>query len=198
MTLRAAFGTLISALLLSACVTINIYFPAAQAKEAADRIVEDILQAAPAPAPAYQGSSLPASRPLAWMGRLLDLLVPPAHAAQPDFAVDSPAIRKAQASLKARLPALAPYFAQGAVGLARDGRVAPRDPAAVPLRERGRVNDLVQQDNADRDRLYQAIAQANGHPEWEPDIRSVFARTWIEKAEPGWWYQNAAGSWVRK
>ena len=36
-------GIGISALLLAACVTINIYFPAAQAEQAAELIVEDIL-----------------------------------------------------------------------------------------------------------------------------------------------------------
>ena len=43
-----------------------------------------------------------------------------------------------------------------------------------------------------------AIAKANGHPEWEPDVRNTFARTWIEEAATGWWYQNAAGKWQQK
>ncbi len=46
----------------SACVTINIYFPAAAAEKAADRIIDEVWQlregaaAAPAPGPA-QGES---------------------------------------------------------------------------------------------------------------------------------------------
>lgn len=32
---------------LAGCVTINIYFPAAAAEKAADRIIDDILQIAP-------------------------------------------------------------------------------------------------------------------------------------------------------
>ncbi|MBQ7626804.1 MAG: hypothetical protein IJS87_07110 [Rhodocyclaceae bacterium] len=35
------------ALLLAACVTINIYFPAAAAEKAADKIIDDIWQTAP-------------------------------------------------------------------------------------------------------------------------------------------------------
>ena len=38
-----AFG----ALALAACVTINIYFPAAAAERAADRIIDEILQTKP-------------------------------------------------------------------------------------------------------------------------------------------------------
>lgn len=33
-----------SALMLAACVTINIYFPAAAAEKAADRIIEEVWQ----------------------------------------------------------------------------------------------------------------------------------------------------------
>jgi hypothetical protein len=44
-----------AAALLGACVTINIYFPAAAAEKAADRIIEEIYQARkdapPKPAP---------------------------------------------------------------------------------------------------------------------------------------------------
>ena len=38
---------LLAALALSACVTINIYFPAAAAEKAADKIIDDIWQTAP-------------------------------------------------------------------------------------------------------------------------------------------------------
>jgi len=39
---------LLSALLLGACVTINIYFPAAAAEKAADEIIKDIQKTVPA------------------------------------------------------------------------------------------------------------------------------------------------------
>ncbi len=35
---------LVSAILLPACVTINIYFPAAAAEKAADKIIDDVWQ----------------------------------------------------------------------------------------------------------------------------------------------------------
>ena len=53
---RIAFGAVVSGTLLAAgCVTINIYFPAAAAEKAADRIIDEVWQlkgATPAPAPA--------------------------------------------------------------------------------------------------------------------------------------------------
>ncbi|HFC54154.1 MAG TPA: DUF1318 domain-containing protein, partial [Gammaproteobacteria bacterium] len=45
---------------------------------------------------------------------------------------------------------------------------------------------------------YREIARANGHPEWEPEIRATFARVWAEEARPGYWYQDAQGRWHRR
>ena len=42
----------LSALALSACVTINIYFPAAAAEKAADKIIEEVWQTEQAKKPA--------------------------------------------------------------------------------------------------------------------------------------------------
>ena len=188
---------------LAACVTINIYFPAAQAEEAAERIVDDILgnekQGKEKPdTEKKQGASL--ERPMLQQlaGTLLDVLIPTAHAAQPDFNASSPAIRKLQASMKQRNSALVPHYSSGAVGFTRDAMIAVRDAEAISLRDRNRVESLVRAENRDRSALYQAIAEANGHPEWEPEIRATFARTWVDRASGGWWYQNSSGKWVRK
>jgi len=196
-------GSLALLLFLSACVTINIYFPAAQAQEAAERIVEDILEKVPAkpeiktPAAEDEGAALERGEAHHWLGAVLDFLVPSAHAGQPDFSVDSPEIRKIQASLKRRHGALAPHYRSGAVGLTNNGLVKLRDPDAVSLRDRNKVKKLVAAENRERNALYTAIAKANGHPEWKKDVQKVFARTWIDKAEKGWWYQGKRG-WVQK
>jgi uncharacterized protein YdbL (DUF1318 family) len=136
--------------------------------------------------------------PIAWNQLVLDFFIPMAHAAQPNFSVDSPEIRHLQSGLKKRHGALAPFFRSGAIGLTQDGRVAVRDAKAVSLRDRKRLEQLVAQENSDRNALYRAIAKANGHPEWENDVRAVFAKTWIDKAEGGWWYRKSNGQWARK
>jgi hypothetical protein len=46
--------------------------------------------------------------------------------------------------------------------------------------------------------LYREIARANGHPEWEKDIRKTFARVWVQEAGRGYWYQDARGQWRQK
>lgn len=216
----------LASLLFAACVTINVYFPAAAAERAADQIIDQVTGSSGSAAPqGWQQSTPPQAAPNepatslqpsreradveAWgaagaalrvtAARLLEAVVPAAHA-QADANVDisSPEIRAVTASMTARFEQLEAYFASGAVGLTEDGLVEIRDVSAVPLAERATVKRLVAEDNKDRNTLYAEIARANGHPEWEPDIRRIFARRWVERgAKPGWWYQQG-GSWRQK
>jgi uncharacterized protein YdbL (DUF1318 family) len=118
--------------------------------------------------------------------------------AQANLEINTPAIAAIQGSMQGRHGQLAPLFASGAVGLTRDGNVALRDANAVPLAQRAQANSLIAAENQDRAALYREIARANGKPEWENDIRNTFGQRWIEKAQPGWYYQNATGAWQRK
>lgn len=193
-------ATLASLFLLAACVTINIYFPAAAAEKAAERIVDEIIgPVTEQPASDDKGSALDQQPPiLARAGSaVLDFLIPPAQAAQPDFNVNTPAIRKLQASMKRRHGQLAPHYGSGAIGFTNKALLQLRDASAVPLKDRNKVKKLVAAENDDRNALYREIAKANGHPEWEKDVRATFAKTWGKKAQRGWWYQGPGG-WKQK
>lgn len=188
--------TLLALFLCAACVTINVYFPAAAAEKAADRIIDDVWdQGAPRPG----GTAVPPQSNVPWrfMVAVLERLIPAAQAAQPDIDISSPEVQRVKASLEARFSSLKPYLDSGAVGLTGDGLVAVRDPNAVPLAQRNAVKALVADENRDRMALYQQIANANGQPQWAGQIQSVFAQRWVAKAEPGWWYQDASG-WKQK
>lgn len=198
---------LIGAVLAAGCVTINVYFPAAAAEKAADRIIEDIWGkqpqggAAPAPGndkttPAKPTSGLtPALQHFA--AGALNFVLPVAHA-QADIDISSPAVQQIKGALEARHGQLAAHYTSGAVGLTGTGDVAIRDPNLIPLPQRNAVKKLVADDNADRAALYREIAAANGHPEWEADIRATFAKRWVDKAAKGWYYQDAGGIWTQK
>ncbi|MDX1697645.1 MAG: YdbL family protein [Thiohalobacterales bacterium] len=189
-------------LLVTACVTINVYFPAEAAVKAADRIILDVYgetpdatkqpEAAPATEPA---SSLP-SAPAPVAVHILNWLVAPAHA-EADISIDTPAIRQLKARMEQRHRQLAAHYSSGAVGMTGDGRITLRDQKLVPLKDRNTVNSLVAEENRDRDALYTEIARANGHPEWEGEIRETFARRWVANARSGWWYQDG-GAWKQK
>lgn len=194
-------GAAAGCLALAACVTINVYFPAAAAEEAADRIIRDVWgeDDAKKPEGKEQSSIAVPSRSLlaSALEGTLDLIVPAAHA-QADIDISSPAIRALTASMKARAGDLEPFLDSGAVGLTSDGLIELRDANSVPLADRNRVRKLVTDENADRNSLYREIASANGHPEWESDIRSTFAARWIANAKAGWYYKRAGGDWTKK
>lgn len=117
--------------------------------------------------------------------------------AAPDLDVNTPAISALKSSMQARHASLAPHYASGAIGLTGNGLIAVRDATALPLKDRQGINGLVAAENNDRTALYKEIANGNGHPEWEGEIRSTFASRWVDKAQAGWYYQNSTG-WVKK
>ncbi|AFI84216.1 YdbL family protein [Methylophaga nitratireducenticrescens] len=186
-------------LMLISCVTINIYFPAAAAEKAADRIIEDVWgrenpnQLQPTESE-DSSSALKQNMPLAM--QVLNWLVSPAQA-EANLNINSPAINALQAKMKQRHDKLHPFYQTGAVGLTNNGLITLRDASAVPLKDRNTVNTLIAEENQDRKALYAEIARANGHPEWESDIQETFARRWISNAAKGWWYQQG-GSWQQK
>lgn len=195
-------GLLASTLLLTACVTINIYFPAAQAEEAAREMVQDILgkEGTQETPKAGEDKSSSQEHPLIIKlgAGLLDFLIPAAQAAEPDFNVNTPEIRKLQAQMKSRTAALREYFANGAIGFTNNALVDIHDDAAIPLKERAKVKKMVEAENNDRNALYREIAKANSQPDWEPKIRETYARIWVDEASKGWWHQNAQGKWAQK
>ena len=114
-----------------------------------------------------------------------------------DLEVNTPGVNAIKQSMQARHAQLAAHYAGGAVGLTADGLVALRDAGAVPLAQRQAVNALVSAENNDRNALYAEIANANGHPEWQAEIRGTFAQRWIQRAQAGWWVQSG-GAWKQK
>lgn len=227
--MRRLLGIPAAAVLLTACVTINVYFPAAEAREAAKEFVENVIsddtraqppqaqppqaqpsqeqppqQQPPRPAEGDGGGMAMQLRPaqenlLARIDLLSLVGIGTAHAqSQPDITLKTPAIQAIQARMASRFDSqLRAGFDAGALGFASDGTIVVRDASKLALKDRVAVNQAVADDNRDRKAVYREVAVANGHPEWEPQIREVFARQWIASARPGWWYQSG-GAWKQK
>ena len=187
--------------LLSACVTINVYFPAAAAEKAADKIIEDVWGNDASKAGNKRSELHSGERAervlLAAADAVIELLVPTANA-QADLNIATPVVKQLTQSMEGRHAQLKKYYDSGAVGLTRDGLIEVRDQNAIALPERNGARKLVADENADRANLYREIASANGHPEWETDIRKTFAERWIERASAGWFVQDDSGQWKKK
>ena len=190
---RVGFFCLI---LLAACVTVNIYFPAAEVQKAADKIVGDVTgEGEKPPAPAKPGGS-------SWLEplRVPGVSLGPSTAyAQVNVNVSTPAIRAVRESMRNTFRQMKPYYEKAVVGETNNGFVEVRDTAGLDLKEQAQVRQLVEQQNKDRTSLYREIQAANKYPpEILPQIQKIFANSWREKSHPGWWIQNDAGQWIKK
>ena len=155
-------------------MTINVYFPAAAAEKAADRIIEDIWGPEKEPKPEGNEQTLDRPRSRATVAALsgaLDFVIPAAHA-QADIDISSPAIRALDRVDEGRAGELDPFFSSGAIGLTSDGLVEIRDANAVALADRNRLRKLVSRRqrrpqfalSRDRDRE-RPPGMGSGHPQ---------------------------------
>ena len=182
--------------LITACVTVNIYFPAAAVERAADQIVKETWGGPNEPAPKGQPrSSFPATR-----GSTLGFsFTGHAYAQDADINVSNPAIRALKDSIKNRSESFKPFMDRGNVGIKQDGLLTVRTTDGLSLKERAEVQQLVEAENRDRESLYVEIAKANNiKMDAVPKIKQIFARSWTEQAKSGWWVQDAQGNWKKK
>jgi uncharacterized protein YdbL (DUF1318 family) len=188
---------ILGAFFVSACVTVNIYFPAAAVERAAEQIVKETWGGPGEPAQAPpKPQSINRFSPL----RVASLnFVSEASAQEPDINVSNPAIRALKDSIKQRSNAIKPYMDRGNIGIGQDGLLRIRSTDGLNLKERAETQQLAEAENRDRDALYAEIAKANNiSKENVPKIKNIFAKTWVDQAQPGWWLQDSQGNWKKK
>lgn len=193
---KAFFSALAAVVLIGSCVTINIYFPAAAVEKAAEKIIEETWgEQEPA-----REEKAPESKNEQYF-KLSRAAVGPstAYAQEADINVTTPAIRALKESMKQNAESIKPYLEQGVVGIGNDGLLVIRTPEKLKLKEKAGLTRIVDKENSDREALYIEIAKANNFGrERVQDIKKIFAGSWLEKAQVGWFIQNANGTWTKK
>jgi len=179
-------------LFVSACVTINVYFPAAEAEDAAAKIVNKIIGD-------EETSDKPVEQnPQSFNFNPLSFFISSAQA-EVNINISSPAIVEITNRLKDRYDSqLKAFLDGGVIGFTNQGFVELIDKKAISLKQRLLVKKLVADENRDRKALYRELAIANGHPDWEQAIQKVFVKTWKDKVHKGWKFQDAEGNWQTK
>jgi len=185
-------ATLAPLALIAACVTVNVYFPAAKVEEAAQQIVEEVYQEKGVKPQTRLGPAPATGGWMAWLG-------PRAAYAEEAATVSNAAIRAVKDQIAQRHTQLAPHYAKGQVGIDRDGFLQVRDTGGLGLSEVAAVKRLVEADNAARSQLYAEVARAlDLKPQQVSQVQEVFAREWRGKAQAGWWVQDDAGAWNKR
>ncbi|RJP75285.1 MAG: DUF1318 domain-containing protein [Candidatus Abyssobacteria bacterium SURF_17] len=186
-------ATVLALLFTLACVTVNVYFPAAEVQRAADKIVEEVQGTQPTTSEAPSDESM-----LRRSWNAIALFQNEAYA-QPDINITTPNIRALKAKMKERFPSLQPLYGNGVVGETNDGLLNIRSLEGLGLKEKADAKKLVEAENADRENLYREIAKANDlTPDTIPQIKELFANSWRKNAKKGWWIQEDDGEWVKK
>jgi uncharacterized protein YdbL (DUF1318 family) len=188
---RSRLATVLGALTLCmACVTVNIYFPAAKVERTADEIVKDV----------YEGVKQKEQKPgdSSSLQRLISWLGPREAQAAEATAVSNATIRGLKESIKARMGQLRKYLDRGNVGINQSGYLEVRGNDGLGVQEVAEMKRLVNADNQDRRRLYQEVARALNQPDSTPKVEKIFAQKWRSEAPGGWWIQADGGSWQKK
>lgn len=208
--------------MLAACaiITVNVYFPEKDVKQAYKSLDEMLLNQGGENAPDTSGADLQPPqngkqeepKPQSMLGgRTFSFsFVGTAHAEEPvadQLAVEiasNPEVLKAYDEMKERLPRMNALRESGAVGETKQGLVTVRDKEKA-----GEVKPLVDAENRNRKVVITAMAKAilkiNKKPEDSAALNQVLAKaaasyasTKQEEARPGWWIELPNGRWVQK
>ncbi len=160
-------------IILFACVTINIYFPAEKVESVAGDIVNDIR----GKKPDQKGDQ--SKNDGAFLPEIKIALSLSSAWAEDATTVSNPTIRALKEKMKARFQALKPYYQKGALNEAGNGYLSVADTGGLNLKEKRDLNGLVDAENSDRRTLYSEVAKALKIDPGQVDrIAGIFAKEW--------------------
>ena len=169
-------------LLIFACVTINIYFPAEKVETVAGEIVEEIRGT---DTDKQKEEENTADKKQGYFGSrpIFASLVTTAYA-QDVTQVSNPTIRGLKDRMKARYPQLKPWFTRQVLTEGDDGYVKLGATKGLGIKDKNTLRNLVTAENKDREQLYREVAKAlNIDPGQIDKVAQIFAKEW-QKSVP--------------
>ncbi len=190
-----------------AIITVNIYFPEKDVKEAYKELEKELMT------PGKEKEEQPKSEPSAKPESIMPFdLVASAYAQEPGMADNiaqivkkMPDVVNAYRDMGARLPQVDRLRDSGAVGEGNNGLLVVRDEKLLAPADRQTVSMENQNRSTVINGMTRAIIRINRVPENEQNLRQVmpqaaqqFAALRRDSAKKGWWIQDPAGNWARK
>ncbi|WP_027177521.1 DUF1318 domain-containing protein [Maridesulfovibrio bastinii] len=198
---RITIGMLL--LSMAACVTVNIYFPAAKVEKTAQSIVDDVYgtqkNSTDKPQQTEQDQSSSLDRFLAL------ITVRTAQAAElsdqelKSLKQSNSAIRGLKHSIIQNHKQLEPYYSSGNIGISNKGYLVLYSKKGLNIKEMAKLRRIIKEDNANRRKLYEEVAASMNIPGSEiAKVKDIFTRVWQKRAPAGWIIQDQAGNWHKK
>ncbi len=201
---QAKWITFLTVFALTSCVslTVNVYFPTKEIKQAAEEI-EDRVRSGQGteglkssfyqspPRKNYLRFALSVGGNAAYAADFEDL----------DIDINTPVVKKIIETRTKRYKEIEPYMDKGILGEGMNGFLKIRDPKGLDLKALTQLKKLVKEENTDRENLYKEILLAN---QLEPTkenmkrVSKVFAQAIRKKMEAGHWYEVKKDEWVQK
>ena len=181
---------------LVSCVTVNVNFPESAVQKASDDYVKDLYRekeqgksdsATPTPKPVTQHTN----------GRSFSLIS--AAVAGEVFTMNSPKSEEIKGRLKARVSEIIEQKRSGILGETNDGLLTIHEPAKLKAIQAKHIKDLVKDENADRNALYEEIVVSNKLLTTHIDkVKDSFSHSFQAESPSGTWLQGADGAWSQK
>ena len=179
-------------LVISACLTVNIYFPVAAVEKTAEKIVDDVYGVKQDTGkPEKQDNSSLLDWP-SWLG-------PRTAYAEDATTVSNANIKALKDQIAADHTRLLPFYNSGHLGITNKGLLEIKGTNGLSLPDVANLRRLTAADNQARNNLYKEVAQAlNLQPQQTSKVQQIFADQWRQKAQSGWWIQGNNGKWNKK
>lgn len=164
---------LFALLFVSACVTINVYFPAEKVESVAGEIVQDVR------GPSGEKSPQSKEDKRSFLRDLL-LAVSPSEAwAQTETTVSNPTIRGLKDRLRSNYAGMKPYYDKGMLREGNDGYVQIAETGGTGLKDKRDLKAMADAENQTRKQLYEEVARAlKIDPSQTGRIAEIFAKEW--------------------
>ena len=157
-----------------ACVTINIYFPAEKVESVAGEIVQDIR----GKGTKNEKEPLKDKQSALMKKTMMALLVPMVWADEVTN-VSNPTIRALKEKMKTRYNQMKPYYQKGNLKEGDDGYVSIENTGGLGLKEKRDLKGLSEAENADRQQLYKEVAKAlNIDSSQITRVAQIFSKEW--------------------
>ena len=201
--MRLVLAGLIFMLVSCAVITVNIYFPEKDVKEAYKNLEKELMGTDKKPEEVK-----PSGKP---ESSIHFEIIPAAYAQEADLAEKisdmvkkMPDVVNAYKEMGARITDIDRLRDSGIVGEGKDGQLAVREGKLSPADKK-----LVDQENENRRTVMKgmtkAIIRINRVPDNEANMKQVmpqaveqFASIRRDSAKRGWWIQDASGNWLKK